>query len=105
MHHDQPDHKTSNHKSIRHLHYVTRRARLLRHAADVIDADLTGHPITPDDVSRLLARSIPARDAQDIADAIRDLRAAGCMGRDAEVDWLRGTAHAVITDSRRGGAR
>lgn len=105
MHHDQPDHKTSNDKPIRHLHDVTRRARILRHAANVIDADLRGHPITPDDVPRLLARSIPVRDAQAIADTIRDLRAAGCMDRDAEADWLRGTAHAVITDSRRGGAR
>jgi hypothetical protein len=80
---------------------ATRQVRILRRAAEVIDADRNGWPITARDVSRLLGRAIPARDAQDIADVIGDLWASGRMGRDAETDCLRGMAHVLIVDSRR----
>jgi hypothetical protein len=99
--------KTSHIARARRISDATRQARILRCAADVIDADPDGRPINARDVRRLLARSIPPRDAQAIADVIRDLWAPGRMGRDAEVDYLRCMAHAVIVDSRPGyrGAR
>lgn len=95
--------KTPQHApDTRAIAAATRRARILRYAADAIDADLHGSPITARDVSRLLKRAIPERDAQDIADVISELWAPGRVGKDAEVEHLRGMARWVITNSRRG---
>jgi hypothetical protein len=71
-------------------------ARVLRRAADVIDAALHGRPITARDVPRLLARLVDVHDAHAAAEAIRDLWAPGRVGRDAETGWLRSAAEFLL---------
>lgn len=78
---------------------AARRARVLRLAADAIDADPHGRPINARDISCLLVGLIDAHDAYDAAETIRGLWAPGRMGRDAETDWLRGTAEFLLAES------
>jgi hypothetical protein len=91
---------------------ATRKARILRLAAAVIDAaGHPGRPLTAPDVPRLLGRAVPERDAHEIAKIIQEIWGppeAGRMGRDAETDCLRGHARWLVASSRRrgrGGAR
>jgi hypothetical protein len=78
MHHDRPDHKTSNDKPVHHLHDVTRRARILNLAADALelagtwDSDLTGP-----DVARLLGHPLATPYHYEAARAINET----CSGR------------------------